>query len=953
MDIAVFVGFAASGPVDVPVAVESEVEFRAIFGEEVPLAWDSQSGEQRYGFLAPTLKAFFRNGGERCWIVRVTGEAKRNYVPVPGLLMMPTGRNGSALAAPAFARARSVGSQADSFELHATIMSQLLSVCTISMSGRGEFIVHRDADATPILAPGDLLRFTFEEEDAVLFTTVTHAKSDDQKTRQLPPDTERTIDVLVGQPIWMRTNFISSPPGSQNPATANVFTRLGTSHIWPSVSPHDETTFMGQPIPALVLWQAESRDGGITVNLDMPFDEAPKEGELVRVTVDEREIWLSTEQVERIETEDSPAGEGVSISGPAMEQLLDPPTTVDAGLRSGGLAPIRSERLRLDFRVTDNRQQSWELSNLGLTSLHPRFWDALPSDEERYADILPWENANKEIPLKDRWADLWKESRSGIFPLAGSRQKNVVYLPFVSSGLTQRTKPIVPDEEALERDGLKEFDTDMFLDSKLKDASVQSLMAQAGQLQFLSATTQHLKGIHAALPIEEASLIAVPDAVHLRWIPSTVITLAGDVPISDPPIRPEWWHFMPCDRPQEFKAVENPQAGHFLACEAEVPSAPRLEGDDEQSGPIQLFWSSSDLNDAYVLEESVTPDFRDAVKVYRGQEAGVTLYGRLQPFYYFRLRVESSGRISNWSNTVSISTGPKRAYELDREALRARELGEGSVDAPELKEPLASLHEALMRMCAARGDLFAVLSVPNWYREKDAQEHASRLVNQGRCSSNESALSSYVALYYPWVVTQSGDLFSNLRNIPPDGTVCGMIAASALTCGSWVAPANRNLRDVLALTPPVDEAKEIELYQAHVNLLIQQSNGFAVFSEATLSHDVELRLINVRRLLMLLRRLAERVGTRYVFEPHNEVFRRSVERGFEQVCEDLFERGAFSGATKATSYQVVVGESINPTQSVDQGRLFVEIRVAPSEPLRFLTVRLVEAGDRGFIVVGR
>lgn len=104
---------------------------------------------------------------------------------------------------------------------------------------------------------------------------------------------------------------------------------------------------------------------------------------------------------------------------------------------------------------------------------------------------------------------------------------------------------------------------------------------------------------------------------------------------------------------------------------------------------------------------------------------------------------------------------------------------------------------------------------------------------------------------------------------------------------------------------------------------------------------------------MLLRRLAERVGTRYVFEPHNEVFRRSVERGFEQVCEDLFERGAFSGATKATSYQVVVGESINPTQSVDQGRLFVEIRVAPSEPLRFLTVRLVEAGDRGFIVVGR
>ena len=39
MDVACFVGFAASGPVDVPVAVESVAHFSALYGADAPLAW--------------------------------------------------------------------------------------------------------------------------------------------------------------------------------------------------------------------------------------------------------------------------------------------------------------------------------------------------------------------------------------------------------------------------------------------------------------------------------------------------------------------------------------------------------------------------------------------------------------------------------------------------------------------------------------------------------------------------------------------------------------------------------------------------------------------------------------------------------------------------------------------------------------------------------------------------
>ena len=67
MDIAVFVGFAASGPLHLPVMVEDIVRFEEIFGNDLVLASVSDSNEPVYAYLPSTVRAFFRNGGRRCW----------------------------------------------------------------------------------------------------------------------------------------------------------------------------------------------------------------------------------------------------------------------------------------------------------------------------------------------------------------------------------------------------------------------------------------------------------------------------------------------------------------------------------------------------------------------------------------------------------------------------------------------------------------------------------------------------------------------------------------------------------------------------------------------------------------------------------------------------------------------------------------------------------------------
>jgi phage tail sheath protein FI len=94
--------------------------------------------------------------------------------------------------------------------------------------------------------------------------------------------------------------------------------------------------------------------------------------------------------------------------------------------------------------------------------------------------------------------------------------------------------------------------------------------------------------------------------------------------------------------------------------------------------------------------------------------------------------------------------------------------------------------------------------------------------------------------------------------------------------------------------------------------------------------------------MILLRRLALREGPQYVFQPNDASFRRAVARQFQTLLSGLFVSGAFAGSSTSQAFQVVTDSSVNAQQSVDLGRLIVELRVAPSRPMSFLIVRLVQ-----------
>ena len=154
---------------------------------------------------------------------------------------------------------------------------------------------------------------------------------------------------------------------------------------------------------------------------------------------------------------------------------------------------------------------------------------------------------------------------------------------------------------------------------------------------------------------------------------------------------------------------------------------------------------------------------------------------------------------------------------------------------------------------------------------------------------------------------------------------------------------------VVALTPRQGEVRWLDLQTAQINLVRQDPRGFMSLSADTLATDPELRAINVRRLLQLLRRLALQMGNNYVFEPNDAAFRRLVQRAFESMLANMLERGAFAGSNAATSFQVLTGDSVNPPTSVAAGRFIVELRVAPAQPLTFLTIRLIQLPNGSLI----
>jgi hypothetical protein len=945
MDIPLFVGFASSGPLHIPVRVESEQAFESIFGPDVRLAWDPERGDWLYGLLGATVRAFFKNGGRRCWVLRTTSEgATANRFLLPNVLTIGVEANdqgdGDAHEADwpvsqASVQARSEGSWSDRLEVRTDLLVKPFRLDNVVPDDTGRSIVASvSVQGQERGRRGDLVRVRFSDTKETLYFSISDVLAEENPSSP-SASSGLTLRIKGSTPTWVSP--LKAGGALVSGAVAGAWTNRGS----------ESGQFTGEA-PFVNECSIKFEAGGPKITLRFDVEDHPVivAGDVVRVrSMDgSRECWVSVDDVREAIQEGMENRTVLEVKGRAF--------TVSKDLEGGWPSQLETaDLLTFDLVVRENKDRLWRMADLGFVSGHPRWWGALETDAKRFEPEL--DRAIQRLNEVEESAGEGQRSaaRAGVFPLGSDTPTIGFSFPLEMTGLRSFAPAIRQTAQPLERDGLDVWARELFVDEELAHLRVATILARAEAIQYLQTVPRRLRGIHAALALEEVTILAAPDAVHSGWTFKEKEECSHIGHETLPPREESYW----CSEQIQLESVTADLCGKSDFEPCRILEAPEWIDASGTNAVLHLLWKSHE-DGLFLLQVAGEPSFSEPDVVYRGTENSIHLQGWNLAETYFRVRIADEGGFSAWSPILKVTAPGEPRWEVDR--------SDGGVS-----QDLVQIHRVMLRMCAARGDMFAVLSMPERYREEQAIAHANELrtlISRNATASHlggvvpalteeEANCLSFGALYFPWCFTETDRNNRSFLVVPPDGPVSGTMASRALARGAWIAPANHVWRGVVGVAnrPRHDVEAEEMLADARVNVVKHEPVGVLVLSQDTLSWDPDLREINVRRLLTLLRRLAHRVGVRYVFEPNNDAFRRTVQRNFQAVMESLYEKGAFRGKTPSESFRVNTGEPVNPPLSVEAGRFFIELKVAPSLPMKFLTVKLVQIGERGFVIEGK
>lgn len=184
----------------------------------------------------------------------------------------------------------------------------------------------------------------------------------------------------------------------------------------------------------------------------------------------------------------------------------------------------------------------------------------------------------------------------------------------------------------------------------------------------------------------------------------------------------------------------------------------------------------------------------------------------------------------------------------------------------------------------------------------------------------------------------------------PSAAMAGVYASVDASRGVWKAPANVGLKAVTGTTDFItdDENGRMNIDPStgkSVNAIRAfTGKGILVWGARTLDgNSNDFRYVPVRRLFITTEESVRKAASQFVFEPNDANTWVRVRAMIENYLTNLWRDGALAGSKPEQAFYVKVGlGSTMTTDDVLNGRMIVEIGMAPARPAEFIVLRFVQ-----------
>jgi hypothetical protein len=264
----------------------------------------------------------------------------------------------------------------------------------------------------------------------------------------------------------------------------------------------------------------------------------------------------------------------------------------------------------------------------------------------------------------------------------------------------------------------------------------------------------------------------------------------------------------------------------------------------------------------------------------------------------------------------------------------------------------STVTDDLLDVTQERADALALIDIQYGYTPASETTGNAESRNSGNTPKQASDTlaarsinNSYGATYYPWVRVL--DTNSNLNVwMPPSVAALGVLSNTDRLQAPWFAPAGftrGGLSEGAAGVPVLDVSRRLTsddrdtLYENNINPIAKfPAEGIVVFGQKTLQQTASaLDRINVRRLMIYLKREISFIASRLLFGPNNQ----------DTWDRFLGQAGPLLESVKAEfgidDFRLVLDSSTTTPDLIDRNIIYAKLLVKPTRAVEYFAIDFV------------